>query len=127
ESTILDLIRAGTHIITITQYLRPSPLHHPVDRWVTPAEFLRLRDYAYANGAAAVMSGPLVRSSYRSGKLYVEAMRFLVRLFPAHVHQLAGNADIPARQGAESVAARFVDTNDDGAAAIPAASMNAMN
>lgn len=127
EATIMDLIRAGTHIITITQYLRPSPLHHPVDRWVKPAEFLRLRDYAYANGAAAVMSGPLVRSSYRSGKLYVEAMRFLGRQVPAQFQHLVENADIPARQEAESVAARFADTNDDGAAAIPAATMNALN
>ncbi|HEY4556930.1 MAG TPA: lipoyl synthase [Enteractinococcus sp.] len=123
EDTIIDLINAGTHIITITQYLRPSPLHHPVDRWVKPAEFLRLRDFAYEYGAAAVMSGPLVRSSYRSGKLYVEAMRYLGREIPEPLRHLTEGAEIPARQEAESVAARFEDTNDD-VAAIPAGSLN---
>ncbi|GAA4108664.1 lipoyl synthase [Enteractinococcus coprophilus] len=123
ESTILDLINAGTHIITITQYLRPSPLHHPVDRWVKPAEFLRLRDFAYEHGAKAVMSGPLVRSSYRSGKLYVEAMRALGREIPPQFSHLAEGADTPARQEAESVADRFKDPNKD-VAAIPAAALN---
>src|SRR5699024_3342016 len=123
EDTLIDLLNAGTNIINITQYLRPSPLHHPVDRWVKPAEFLRLRDFAYEHGAAAVMSGPLVRSSYRSGKLYVEAMRFLGREIPAQFAHLAENADIPARQEAESVHARFHDTDDE-VAAIPAAAAN---
>lgn len=123
EDTIIDLINAGTHIITITQYLRPSPLHHPVDRWIKPQEFLRLRDFAYEHGAAAVMSGPLVRSSYRSGKLYVEAMRFLGREIPAQFDHLVAGADTPARQEAESVAARFEDSNTQ-ESAIPAASLN---
>lgn len=123
ESTILDLINAGTHIITVTQYLRPSPLHHPVDRWVKPAEFLRLRDFAYEHGAKAVMAGPLVRSSYRSGKLYVEAMRALGRDIPAQFSHLTEGADIPARQEAESVVSRFEDNNAD-VVAIPAASLN---
>lgn len=123
ESTIIDLIEAGTHIITITQYLRPSPLHHPVDRWVKPQEFLRLRDFAYEHGAKAVMSGPLVRSSYRSGKLYVEAMQALNRPIPAQFEHLRKDADVPARQEAETVAARFGDPNDD-VAAIPAISLN---
>src|SRR5699024_4111574 len=117
------LINAGTHIITITQYLRPSPLHHPVDRWVKPTEFLRLRDFAYEHGAAAVMSGPLVRSSYRSGKLYVESMRFLGRDIPERFSHHVEDADTPSRQGAETVAERFSDTNDD-PAAIPATLLN---
>jgi lipoyl synthase len=69
-----DLYRAGAEIITITQYLRPSPRHHPVDRWVRPEEFLELQVEAEQIGFAGVMSGPLVRSSYRAGRLYRQAM-----------------------------------------------------
>ena len=56
--------------MTITQYLRPTPRHHPVERWVKPQEFVELRDEAKQIGFAGVMSGPLVRSSYRAGTLY---------------------------------------------------------
>ena len=69
-----DLHDAGTEILTITQYLRPSPRHHPVDRWVRPEEFVELADEAQALGFAGVLSGPLVRSSYRAGRLYREAL-----------------------------------------------------
>jgi lipoic acid synthetase len=69
-----DLVRAGCELLTITQYLRPSTRHHPVERWVTPEEFDGWRDAAIAAGFVAVMSGPLVRSSYRAGRLYREAM-----------------------------------------------------
>jgi lipoyl synthase len=48
--------------------------HHPVERWVTPEEFTELREEAFWIGFAGVMSGPLVRSSYRAGRLYREAM-----------------------------------------------------
>jgi lipoyl synthase len=68
-----DLRTARCDLLTITQYLRPSPRHHPVDRWVTPREFDELREQALGLGFAGVMSGPLVRSSYRAGKLYREA------------------------------------------------------
>jgi len=61
-------------LLTITQYLRPSPRHHPVERWVKPEEFAELRDEALAMGFAGVMSGPLVRSSYRAGRLYAQAV-----------------------------------------------------
>ena len=64
-----DLVDAGTDIITITQYLRPGPQFHPIERWVKPEEFIEYRDAAYEMGFGAVMSGPLVRSSYRAGKL----------------------------------------------------------
>jgi lipoyl synthase len=60
-------------LITITQYLRPSVRHHPVQRWVTPEEFDALADEARAAGFAGVMSGPLVRSSYRAGRLWRQA------------------------------------------------------
>jgi lipoyl synthase len=69
-----DLRSAGVDLLTITQYLRPSKRHHPVDRWVHPDEFVALREEALAMGFAGVMSGPLVRSSYRAGKLYAQAM-----------------------------------------------------
>jgi lipoic acid synthetase len=69
-----DLRAAGCDLITITQYLRPSALHHPVDRWVHPDEFADLEQVATSLGFAGVMSGPLVRSSYRAGRLYAQAM-----------------------------------------------------
>jgi lipoyl synthase len=69
-----DLRAAGCDLLTITQYLRPSPRHHPVARWVKPEEFVELRAEALELGFAGVMSGPLVRSSYRAGRLYAQAM-----------------------------------------------------
>lgn len=65
-----DLLHAGCQLLTITQYLRPSVRHHPVERWVKPEEFIELKAQAEALGFAGVMSGPLVRSSYRAGRLY---------------------------------------------------------
>lgn len=69
-----DLHAAGCDLVTITQYLRPSPRHHPVERWVRPEEFVDLADVATTMGFAGVMSGPLVRSSYRAGRLYEQAL-----------------------------------------------------
>ncbi|GAA3975127.1 lipoyl synthase [Thermobifida alba] len=69
-----DLHEAGCDLLTITQYLRPSKLHHPVDRWVKPEEFVELGREAEEIGFAGVMSGPLVRSSYRAGRLYQQAV-----------------------------------------------------
>jgi lipoyl synthase len=74
SQTLRDLHDAGCELITITQYLRPSVLHHPVERWVKPAEFVELKEEAEQIGYAGVMSGPLVRSSYRAGRLYRQAM-----------------------------------------------------
>ncbi len=68
-----DLHAAGCELITITQYLRPSVRHHPVERWVKPEEFVALAEYAEGLGFAGVLSGPLVRSSYRAGRLYQQA------------------------------------------------------
>ncbi|WP_106585816.1 lipoyl synthase [Murinocardiopsis flavida] len=68
-----DLHEAGCDLLTITQYLRPSKLHHPIDRWVRPEEFAELGAEAEEIGFAGVMSGPLVRSSYRAGRLYRQA------------------------------------------------------
>ena len=69
-----NLHEAGTEILTITQYLRPSIRHHPVERWVHPEEFVELAAEAEALGFAGVLSGPLVRSSYRAGRLYRQAL-----------------------------------------------------
>lgn len=72
--TLADLHAAGCDLVTITQYLRPSVRHHPVDRWVHPSEFVRLSEAAEELGFAGVMAGPLVRSSYRAGRLWGQAM-----------------------------------------------------
>jgi lipoic acid synthetase len=74
SQALRDLHEAGCELVTITQYLRPSPRHHPVERWVKPVEFVELREEAEALGFAGVMSGPLVRSSYRAGRLYQQAI-----------------------------------------------------
>lgn len=74
EQALRDLHEAGCDLVTITQYLRPSLRHHPVERWVKPEEFVQLAEYATEIGFAGVMSGPLVRSSYRAGRLYQQAI-----------------------------------------------------
>jgi lipoyl synthase len=81
SSAMLDLRSVGTDLLTITQYLRPSLRHHPIERWVEPNEFEELGQEALDLGFAGVMSGPLVRSSYRAGRLYQQA---LDSLRPAH-------------------------------------------
>ena len=70
---LIDLHSAGCDLITITQYLRPTPKHHPVVRWVKPEEFVELSKEAEEIGFLGVMSGPLVRSSFRAGRLYKQA------------------------------------------------------
>ncbi|MFC0529052.1 lipoyl synthase [Phytohabitans kaempferiae] len=74
SQALADLHGAGCDLITITQYLRPSVHHHPIERWVKPEEFVELQAEAEELGFAGVMSGPLVRSSYRAGRLYRQAM-----------------------------------------------------
>jgi len=74
SQALRDLHDAGCDLITITQYLRPTNRHHPVERWVKPQEFVDFADEAKSIGFLGVMSGPLVRSSYRAGRLYKQAM-----------------------------------------------------
>jgi len=74
SQALIDLRSAGCDLITITQYLRPTNRHHPVMRWVKPEEFVELAGEATQAGFLGVMSGPLVRSSYRAGRLYKQAM-----------------------------------------------------
>jgi len=74
SQALVDLHNAGCDLITITQYLRPTNKHHPVERWVKPEEFVALAQEAEQVGFLGVMSGPMVRSSYRAGRLYKQAM-----------------------------------------------------
>jgi len=74
HQALIDLHDSGCDLITITQYLRPTPRHHPVVRWVKPAEFVDLSEEATEIGFLGVLSGPLVRSSYRAGRLYKQAL-----------------------------------------------------
>jgi lipoic acid synthetase len=91
-----DLYRAGTDIVTITQYLRPTPRHHPVERWVKPEEFVELKAVAEQIGFLGVLSGPLVRSSYRAGRLWAGSMQKKGRAIPENLQHLADSA---ARDG----------------------------
>ncbi len=69
-----DLVVAGCDILTIGQYLQPTPHHLPVDRWVHPDEFAVHAREGEAMGIAHVEAGPLVRSSYRAGAQYRRAV-----------------------------------------------------
>ena len=72
RATIRDVRAAGIDVITFGQYLRPTPGHMPVDRYVPPEEFAAWKAESEAAGFLYVASGPLVRSSYRAGELFVE-------------------------------------------------------
>lgn len=111
ESTMRDLRDRGTDILTLTQYLRPSKLHHPIDRWVKPQEFIDLSDFARELGFAGVMAGPLVRSSYRAGRLWAQAMAANGRPLPDALAHLRD--DTPARQEAASIVARRPELGGD--------------
>jgi lipoic acid synthetase len=69
EQALRDLRTAGVSLLTLGQYLRPSPDHLPLDRWVAPAEFAAWAKRARALGFGDVASGPLVRSSYHAERL----------------------------------------------------------
>lgn len=69
HAALRDLREAGVALLTLGQYLPPSPAHHPVARYVPPAEFDRWRETALALGFASVASAPHVRSSYHAEEL----------------------------------------------------------
>ena len=96
SEALVDLYEAGTDIITITQYLRPTKRHHPVERWVKPEEFVELKAEAEEIGFLGVLSGPLVRSSYRAGRLWAASMMKKGRDIPDDLKHLAEAA---ARDG----------------------------
>jgi lipoic acid synthetase len=89
SQALQDLHDAGTDIITVTQYLRPTPRHLPVDRWVRPEEFLEIKAEAEQIGFLGVLAGPLVRSSYRAGRLWAQSMVAKGREIPEHLAPLA--------------------------------------
>ena len=66
EKTMDDLIKNKVDILTIGQYLRPTRNHHPIERWVKPEEFENYRQIGLKKGFLEVVSGPMVRSSYRA-------------------------------------------------------------
>src|SRR5262249_58130569 len=70
SAAMADLRAAGCDLLTITQYLRPSVRHHPIDRWVPPEEFDELREEALELGFAGVMAGPLGRAFHPAGRPY---------------------------------------------------------
>ena len=69
EQTLNDLAKNKVDIVTIGQYLRPTRNHHPIERWVTPEEFERYRQLGLNKGFLEVVSGPMVRSSYRAERV----------------------------------------------------------
>lgn len=66
EQTLRDVVSDGVQIVTIGQYLQPTAQHLPVERWVTPEEFQRWKQFGLSIGLGVVESGPLVRSSYHA-------------------------------------------------------------
>jgi lipoic acid synthetase len=74
RAALRDLRSVECDLVTITQYLRPTVRHHPVARYVKPEEFIALAAEAEAMGFLGVQSGPLVRSSYRAGRMYAAAL-----------------------------------------------------
>ena len=73
ENTLRDLRAHDVDMVTIGQYLQPSPHHHPVLRYWTPDEFQALAAFGNALGFSHVASGPLVRSSYHADRQAAEA------------------------------------------------------
>jgi len=104
-----DLHAAGCDLLTITQYLRPSERHHPVDRWVRPHEFVDLAREAEEIGFLGVMAGPLVRSSYRAGRLWGQAMVRKGRPIPDALRHLG--EPMTARQEASALVSRGFDAH----------------
>ncbi|MBL7016238.1 MAG: lipoyl synthase [Kiritimatiellales bacterium] len=74
EQTMRDLRGVGVDLLTLGQYLAPTPRHYPVLSFPTPAQFDEWKELALGMGFKAVASGPLVRSSYHAGDLYREAV-----------------------------------------------------
>jgi lipoic acid synthetase len=89
SQALRDLHEAGTDIMTITQYLRPSARHHPIERWLKPDEFVEIKAEADEIGFLGVLAGPLVRSSYRAGRLWAQSMVAKGRPIPESMRALA--------------------------------------
>ncbi|QNE90459.1 lipoyl synthase [Corynebacterium incognita] len=102
-----DMRDAGTDIITITQYLRPGPRFHPIERWVRPEEFIEYSEIAKELGFGGVMSGPLVRSSYRAGRLYTQAMEARGLEIPEHLSHLKETSQGATAQEASTLLEKY--------------------
>src|SRR5690606_9313573 len=72
--TMADLRAAGVDLVTLGQYLRPTPKHAAVDRFVTPEAFERFADEGRKMGFSFVASAPLVRSSYKAAEVFVRSV-----------------------------------------------------
>ena len=112
QATMQDLRDAGCDILTITQYLRPGPLYHPIERWVKPEEFLEHSDAAKEMGFSGVMSGPLVRSSYRAGRLYAQTIKARGQELPENLQHLAETTEGSTAQEASSLLERYGASQD---------------
>ena len=112
QATMQDLRDAGCDILTITQYLRPGPLYHPIERWVKPEEFLEHSDAAKEMGFSGVMSGPLVRSSYRAGRLYAQTIKARGQDLPENLKHLAETTEGSTAQEASSLLERYGASQD---------------
>jgi lipoic acid synthetase len=75
RQTLVDLREADCDIVTLGQYLQPTPNHAPVDRYLPPAEFDQIADWAREMGFASVASAPFVRSSYNAAEVFEETVR----------------------------------------------------
>jgi lipoic acid synthetase len=73
DAAMKDLRKSGCKLLTIGQYLAPSKKHHPIAKFYTPEEFAELKRMAQRIGFSGVVSGPLIRSSYRASKMYDES------------------------------------------------------
>jgi lipoic acid synthetase len=71
EKTMQDLRAAKTDMLTIGQYLQPSPYHYPLKKYITPRQFDSYRKLAKKLGFLYCASGPFVRSSYKAGELFI--------------------------------------------------------
>lgn len=96
KEVLQDMRGVGVDILTIGQYLQPSREHEPIDRWVTPEEFRKWKDYSLEIGFGVCESGPLIRSSYhaeeQSAKYDVLARRRAMEETSESNRQLAGSS-----------------------------------
>ncbi len=101
--TLGDLRAAGVDLVTLGQYLRPTPKHAKVDRYVDPSTFERFRDEANRMGFLYVASGPLVRSSYKAAEVFV---RGVLRPADPAAHLATRLEDAKARAAAQLAPAK---------------------
>ena len=76
-NTLIDLRASDCDLLTIGQYIKPTPKHTDVIKWYTPEEFIELRSIAMDLGFKGAVSGPLVRSSYKADEQYYQAKRLI--------------------------------------------------